>query len=109
MDAAASAVIPNADGHSRRHAGSDLVRLYRPRGADALMCRNPEGFARLRHPNISWRESLKILEECDCLLTVSAQWRLVRAAPGYSLFALDVCAQGTIERWIANTDMVPVD
>jgi hypothetical protein len=27
----------------------------------------------------------------------------------YFLFALDVRAYGTIERWIANTDMVPVD
>ena len=49
------------------------------------------------------------MEECGCLRTASAQWRLVRAAPAYSLFALDVCPDGTIERWIANTDMVPVD
>jgi hypothetical protein len=49
------------------------------------------------------------MEECGCLLTTSAQWRLVRAAPAYSLFALDVCPDGTIERWIANTDMVPAD
>jgi hypothetical protein len=85
------------------------VRLYRPRGADALACRDPEGFARLRQPTTSRRESLRVMEECGCLLTTSAQWRLVRAAPAYSLFALDVCPDGTIERWIANTDMVPVD